>query len=472
MSSFVDAINTLLSDISNFMYTYILIIILITAGIYFTIRTKAVPITMMWESIRVLREKPHDKESISSFRALMVSTASRVGVGNIAGVAAAIALGGPGAMLWMWVIAFFGGATAFIESTIAQIYKRRSADGHSYGGPAYYIAQALKAPWLGYVFSVCLITCYVGGFNLVAAFNVKDTFTTYTFFTPETTPYIIGAILAVLFFAAIIGGTKKLSAITAVLIPIMAVIYLLLCIILIAVNITRVPDVIVTVIRSAFDFPAIFGGFIGSALMEGIKRGLYSNEAGVGSAPNAAATASVSHPVKQGLVQMLSVWIDTMVICTATALAVLSTGVVGGENLKGTPLVQAAWQTFYGAVGQHLVTLCLCLFAFTTVIGNYYYAEANIAFVLRREARKWELIVFRCVCTLVVFVGAIVEFSLAWNVADVLLGIMVLINVPAILLLGKKALDALEDYRTQRKAGKDPEYVAHRHGVKDVDFWD
>lgn len=465
-------LNEYLEAISGIMYTYILIAILIGAGVYFFIRTKALPLTLLVDSIRVVGEKPHDEDSISSFRALMLSTASRVGVGNIAGVASAIALGGAGSVFWMWVIAFFGAASAFVESTLAQIYKRRSAGGHSYGGPAYYIEQGLGLPWLGYIFALALIATYVGGFNLVASFTVKDTFSTYSFFSEDVTPYIVGGVLAVLVLGSIWGGIKRLSSVTAFLVPLMALIYIALCMVLIVVNITVIPGVFVEIFRSAFDFEAIFGGFVGSALMLGIKRGLYSNEAGVGSAPNAAASASVSHPVKQGLVQMLSVWIDTMVICTATALAVLSSGVQGGEDLKGSPLVQSAWQTVYGDAGQHLVTLALCLFAFTTLIGNYFYAEANLQFVLRREPTTIDLFVFRVASAVIVFFGATAEFSVAWNTADILMGLMVLINIPTILVLSEKAMRALDDYRKQRRVGKDPVYVAAANGVSDqLDYW-
>lgn len=464
--------NAVLEAISGVMYTYLLIIVLIGAGLYFFIRTKAMPLVMFLEAVRVVGEKPQDSGAISSFRALMLSTASRVGVGNIAGVASAIALGGAGSIFWMWVIAFLGAASAFVESTLAQIYKRRSSDGHSYGGPAYYIEQALRLPELGYVFALSLVLTYVGGFNLVASYNVKEAFSTYGFYNELSTPYLVGGLLAIFMLASIVGGTRRLSMVTAVLVPSMAVIYIGLCVLLILANITAIPSVIAEIFRSAFDFEAIFGGFVGSAVMLGIKRGLYSNEAGVGSAPNAAATASVSHPAKQGLVQMLSVFIDTVIICTATALAVLSSGVQGGPELKGPPLVQAAWQTFYGEAGQHLVTLALVVFAFTTLIGNYFYAEANLAFLLRRAPRAFELFVFRVVCAVIVFIGATAEFSVAWNTADILMGIMALINIPVILILGSKAIAALEDYRRQRAQGKDPVYVAKDNGIEErLDYW-
>lgn len=468
----LDLVNEFLGTVVDYMYTYVLIILLIAAGVYFFVRTKALPLTLFVESIRVVREKPHDEGSISSFRALMLSTASRVGVGNIAGVASALALGGAGAIFWMWLIAFFGAATAFVESTLAQIYKRRADDGSSYGGPAYYIEQALRLPALGYLFAISLVLTYVGGFNLVASYSVKDAFTTYSFYSDASTPYIVGGLLAIFMLASISGGTKRLSAVTAVMVPAMAILYIALCFVLILVNISAIPAVISEIFRSAFDFEAIFGGFVGSVVMLGIKRGLYSNEAGVGSAPNAAATASVSHPVKQGLVQMLSVFIDTVVICTATAFAVLSSGVQGSDKLKGAPLVQEAWQTFYGSAGQHLVTIALCIFAFTTLIGNYFYAETNLAYLLRRTPKAFELVMFRVIAALIVFIGATAEFSLAWNTADILMGIMAIINIPVIIVLGSKAFKAMGDYQRQRAEGKDPVYIASQNGVTErLDYW-
>lgn len=469
----MDVLNSALSSISDFFYSYILIIVLIGAGLYFFLTTAALPLRHLPESIRVVGERPREGAAISSFKALMISTASRVGVGNIAGVATAVALGGPGAIFWMWLIALLGGATAFVESTLAQIYKKRTKDGHSIGGPAYYITQGLKLPWLGFAFAVALILTYVGGFNLVASYTVNETLTSYTsFYDPHLTPYIVGGVLAVAFGLAVFGGIRRLGRVTSVLVPVMALSYVALSLVIIIVNAENLPAVFSSIFDAAFDFEAIFGGFAGSALMYGIKRGLYSNEAGVGSAPNAAATASVSHPVKQGLVQMLSVWIDTMLICTATALAVLAAGVQGSEDLKATPLVQAAWKETFGPIGPNVVTLALILFAFTTLIGNYTYAELNLAVILRRAPKKNEMIIFRLVCCAVVFYGAIAEFELAWNLADILMGVMVLINVPSILLLSRRAMKALEDYSVQKEQGKDPRFVARAAGIdEELDFW-
>ena len=291
-----------LDTISGFMYTYLLVALLIGVGLYFFIRTRALPLRLFKEAVRVVAEPPHEEGEVSSFRALMVSTASRVGVGNIAGVATAVTLGGAGSVFWMWVIATLGGASAFIESTLAQIYKKQGPH-HSYGGPAYYIQTALKRNWLAALFAVVLILTYMGGFNLLASFNVADAFTQYSW-ANEWTPWIIGAILAILMAGSIFGGTRRLTDVTGLLVPVMAIIYLGVGLVVVALNYQNIPAMFSAIFAGAFDFPAIFGGFAGSAMMYGIKRGLYSNEAGVGSAPNAAASASVSHPAKQGLVQI------------------------------------------------------------------------------------------------------------------------------------------------------------------------
>lgn len=327
----LEAFGSLISTISGWMYSYILIIMLLGVGLYFTFRGKLVQLRLLPESIRVVGEKPKDGKSVSAFQALMVSTASRVGTGNIVGVANAIAIGGYGAVFWMWIIAIVGGASAFVESTLAQIYKKRDPEGGSYGGPSYYIEAALHSRGLGIVFAIALIATYAGGFNMLASYNLISSFTSYSFYEAAGTigkysvvAVVGGAILAVLVGICIFGGGKRIVKVTGVMVPVMGVIYIIMALIVVVLNIGQVPAVLGHIFVDAFNFKAIFGGFAGSALMQGIKRGLYSNEAGVGSAPNAAAAADVSHPVKQGLVQMLSVFIDTILICTATALMALS----------------------------------------------------------------------------------------------------------------------------------------------------
>ena len=443
---FTDFITNMINSLSELLYSHILIILLLGAGIFFTIKTKFVQIRMFIESLRVVAQPGSDKNGLSSFQALMVSTASRVGTGNIAGISTAICLGGSGAVFWMWLTAILGSASAFIESTLAQIYKHKAKDGSSYGGPAYYIQAALKKRWIGVLFAVVLILTYMGGFNLVASFNIADSFRVYSFFNPEWTPLIVGAILAVVFALAVFGGSKKISQITEVLVPIMGIFYLAV--------------------------QAIFGGFAGSCVMHGIKRGLFSNEAGVGSAPNAAASAAVSHPVKQGLVQMLSVFIDTILICSATAFMLLCSGVEPTSKLAGMPWVQAAASSSLGGFGTIFITIALCLFAFTTLIGNFYYAEMGLKFLCGRKPPKAVINTFRIIAAAIVLAGATMEFSIVWNTADVLMGLMALINLPVILILCKPAIQAMNDYTKQKKAGKDPVFKAADIQLKDkTDFW-
>ena len=462
-----------LDTIQGYMYTYLLDALLIGVGLYFFVRTRALPLRLFKDAIRVVMEPPKKEGGVSSFRALMVSTASRVGVGNIAGVATAVTLGGAGSVFWMWVIATLGGASAFIESTLAQIYKKRGPH-HSYGGPAYYIQTALKASWLAYLFAIVLILTYMGGFNLLASYNVADTFMHYSW-ANAWTPWIVGEILAVLMAVSILGGTRRLTDVTGYMVPIMAIIYLGVGAVVIAVNYQNIPAMFSAIFHGAFDFDAIFGGFAGSAMMYGIKRGLYSNEAGVGSAPNAAASASVSHPAKQGLVQMLSVFIDTMIICTFTAFVVLSSGVGSDNGVTGAPLVKDAMATVLGQpVAQVFVSVALFLFAFTTLVGNFYYAEVNFRFLLgKTEVKRWMLTAFRLVAAGLVFCGALLKFEVAWNLGGILMGLMALINLPVIVILGNQAIRCANDYVAQRKAGLEPHFKASSIGVNpdELDYW-
>ena len=476
MFFYVSNLSSLIENISNFMYSYLLIIMLLAVGLYFTIRTKFVQFRFLGESIRLVTEKSNDKNSVSAFEALMVSTASRVGTGNIVGVANAIAIGGYGAVFWMWVIAIVGGASAFVESTLAQIYKKRDKDGGSYGGPAYYIEVAMGGKcWLGVIFAVALIATYAGGFNMLCSYNLISSLSGYSFYgDPETSlvPLICGALLTVLVGICVFGGGKRIVKVTGVMVPMMGVSYIIIAFIFMVLNIGLIPGILKNIFVSAFEFKAIFGGFAGSALMQGIKRGLYSNEAGVGSAPNAAAAAEVSHPVKQGLVQMLSVFIDTILVCTATAMMCLSSGIIPSPELTGAPFVQTALASKLGNFGFYFVSFALLLFAFTTLIGNLFYCDGCINYILNRKASKMTMTIFRVISCALVFFGALLDFSFVWNLADVLMGIMAIINLPVIVVLGKIALDALKDYNEQRKAGKDPQFRASSIGLKGkTDFW-
>ena len=465
---FAQIINTL----SDLLYSYILIILLLATGIYFTFKTRFVQFRMLIESIRVVMEPKEDENGLSSFQALMVSTASRVGTGNIAGISTAICIGGPGAVFWMWLTAILGSASAFIESTLAQIYKRRADDGSCYGGPAYYIQAVLKRRWLGAIFAVLLILTYMVGFNMVASFNITDSFRAYGFFDESTTPMIIGGILAVIFCICIFGGSRQISRITGILVPAMGIFYLAVSLFIVVTHYSLIPKMFADIFTNAFDFQAIFGGFTGSCIMQGIKRGLFSNEAGVGSAPNAAASASVSHPAKQGLVQMLSVFIDTILICSSTAFMLLCSGVAPSESLKGMPWVQAAASNSLGTFGTYFITVALFLFAFTTLIGNFYYAEMGLGYLCDKRPSKVLLIGLRIIATLVVFGGSLMEFSVAWSTADVIMGFLALINLPVIILLGGPAVQCLRDYIWQKKEGKNPVFKAKDIQLKDkTDFW-
>ncbi len=458
-----------LVSVDDFMYTYILIILLAAVGLFLTFRSRFVQIRMFTESFKVVMEKKDDEESISSFQALMVATASRVGTGNIAGVATAIVAGGPGALFWMWLMAVIGSASAFVESTLAQVYKEK--DGHIFkGGPAYYIEKALHARWLGIIFAILLILTFAYGFNGLQAFNIASAFEYYVpNFSETRVPMIIGTILAIAAGFLFFGGTDKISKVSEVLVPLMAGLYILIALIVFVLNIGKLPHVLGVVFSSAFDFHSIFGGITGSCMMYGFKRGLFSNEAGMGSAPNAAASADVSHPAKQGFVQVLSVFIDTIIICSATAFTVLLTEqyTVGGD-LDGIPLVQQSVAAVFGPIGIHFITVGICLFAFTSMIGNYFYAEFNIKFI--SENRVF-LFLFRCTCVAMVFVGAQNSFDTAWALADITMGMQAIVNVIAIALLSGVAMKVLNDYEEQKAKGLDPHFDAKKVGIDNTEVW-
>ena len=427
----------------------------------------------MKDVLSILKEKSTSEEGdakqVSSFQALMISTASRVGTGNIAGIATALAAGGPGAVFWMWLMAIVGGSSAFAESTLAQIYKVK--DGADYrGGPSYYIERALHSRKLGVLFSVALIACFSYGFNGLQSYNISSALPYYIDNYNETIwPAIIGLILAVLTGLVIFGGVHRIGTITSVIVPIMAIGYILLGLYMTVTNITLVPSVLALVFKEALNPQAIAGGFAGSAVVIGIKRGLFSNEAGMGSAPNAAASAEVSHPAKQGLVQTLSVFIDTLIICSTTAMMLLVSQIPGESGvLDGIPYVQAAVKTSIGELGIHFITLAIFFFAFSSLVGNYYYAESNIRFI---KDNKTVLNVFRCTCLVAIFLGAQADFSTVWNLADILMGFMAIINIFAILALSNIVIRTLKNYEKQRKEGKDPVFKASDVGLDNTDCW-
>lgn len=462
-----------LNTIDSVMYYPVLIIVMAIAGCCFTFLTRGVQFRLFRESCRLVME-PSGEGKVSSFQALMVSTASRVGTGNIVGVSTAICLGGPGACFWMWLMCIIGAASAFLESTLAQIYKRKDNDGACYGGPAYYIEKALHARWLAMIFCMFLIATYAVGFNLLCSYNLQSTFAVYSFYDKVTTPVIVGAVLAVLVGYCLLGGGKRIVKLTSVTVPFMGISYVAISLIVILVNITNVPAMFAEIFRDAFDFQAIFGGVAGSCLIYGIKRGLYSNEAGVGSAPNASASAHVTHPVKQGLVQTLSVYIDTLLLCTATALMCLSSGVPHTEEVSGAMYVQNAISTVFGSVGPLFITAAMVLFAFTTLLGNLYYVDNALIFMNNKKepSRKFNT-VFRMGCVIVVFLGAVIPMDAAWAMADITMGGMTLINLPACLLLGNVAIAALKDYEKQKREGKNPVFRGSNIGLdeNELEYW-
>lgn len=461
--------NDIINTINGWLYGYILIGLLSLGGIYFTIRLRFLPTALIMEAIHSLTAKKRQKNSMSSFQALMVSTASRVGSGNIIGVASAILAGGPGAVFWMWLIAVFGSASAFVESTLAQLYKCRDGEGHFYGGPAYYIRKAFNAPIFGGIFAAFVILLYMGGFNALASFNTTDFICNYI--PAESLPrgaatVLVGAGLALFSAIVILGGGKFISRITQFLVPVMAVGYIVLSLTVMILHLTDLPSVFGTILSQAFDIHSAFGGFLGAAIMNGIKRGLYSNEAGVGSAPNAAASASVSHPAQQGLAQLLSVFIDTIMICTATAMIILCAGldatqyVAGADNAR---FLQDCMAASFGKGGGVLLTAALVIFSYTTLVGNYFYAEQSVRYFYgEAHSNRMFMLLYRLAAIAVIFAGSQFKADMAWNISDLIMGVMALINIPVCVILGKKAYVVLWDYMMQRNAGKKPVFHAEK----------
>ncbi len=461
--------NNLLDTIGNNLYAYILIPLLVFAGVYFTIRTKFVQFRLLKDACKSLTEKA-EKGKVSSFKSLMISTASKIGVGHIAGISSAIIIGGPGSVFWMWIMAILGSASAFIESTLAQIYKVKDKNGGFRGGPAYYIQKTLNKKWLGILFSCLLIAGYAYGFNALQSFQLSSALTPYIEnYKNSVYPVIVGLILVIITALVIWGGTYRIGFISVYIVPVMSIIYISLSLYIGIKNFYKFPQIISLIFKEAFDFKAIFGAFFyKSALMMGTKRGLFSNEAGMGSAPNAAATADVLHPVNQGLAQILSVFIDTLLICTATATIVLFSGADLNSGLEDIPLVQEAVKSQVGPVGVHLIAFSIFAFAFTSIIGNYCYAETNVLFI---KNNKTLLNIFRITCLITVFLGANADSRTVWNIADLLMGLMAVVNIIVILRVGGIAIKALKDYVKQKKEGKVPVFIAENAAIKNTDVW-
>lgn len=467
----MEFIANLTSQANDILYTYVLVGLLVGVGLYFTIKIKFGQMTMIGHMISLLREvnkRPDGSRGISSFEAFCISAASRIGTGNIAGVAAAIAAGGPGAIFWMWIIAIVGGATSFVESTLAQIYKVKDPDGTFRGGPAYYIEQVLGMRWLGIVFSVIISITFGFMFNAIQANTIASAVGN----TIAINKYIIGGVIVIFTGIVIFGGVRRIADISSKIVPVMATIYMLVALFVVFKNIGEVPRMFGLIIQNAFGVRAVVGGGIGAAIINGVRRGLFSNEAGMGSVPNAAATADTSHPAKQGFVQSLGVYLDTLLVCSATAFIVILAGeqVYTNPELKGIMITQTALSQHVGSWAVGFLAVCILLFSYSSIIGNYYYGESNIEFIGGGSSM---LTIYRCLVLVMVFLGSIGDFSVVWDTGDVWMGVMALINLAVILLLGRIAVETYQDYRAQLKAGKDP--VFDPKNIKSIktelDYW-
>ncbi|MGL5368907.1 MAG: alanine/glycine:cation symporter family protein [Cetobacterium somerae] len=463
----MEILNSLINFFNDILWGYVLIVMLLFVGTYFTLKTKFVQIRYFGQMIKILGDSVGHKGGVSSFKAFCISTASRVGTGNLAGVAIAIASGGPGAIFWMWLIAIIGGASSFVESTLAQIYKVK--DGEAFrGGPAYYMEKALNKRWMGVAFSILISITFGLIFNSVQSNTISLAF--HEAFKLDRT--IIGIVLAIGTGAIIFGGVQRIANFSAAVVPVMAILYILVSLYVIVSNISMVPEIFRDIIENAFGIRQAVGGGIGAAIMTGVKRGLFSNEAGMGSAPNAAAAAETSHPVKQGFVQTLGVFTDTILICSCTAFMVLISGAHKTEGLTGIQLTQNALSSQVGGWGNVFIALCILLFAFSSIIGNYYYGETNIEFL---TPNKTWLNLYRVGVIGMVMFGSIGELALVWNMADLFMGLMAVLNLIAIFLLGKVAFEALGDYSNQKESGLDPSFnkndIDMPYGER-VECWD
>ena len=467
-------VNELITAVNDAVWGYVLIFALVGCGLWFTWRTRFVQFRMVGEMLRLLADSAVDtvesqvreqgegrRKHISSFQAFAVSVATRVGTGNLAGVASAIAIGGPGAVFWMWVIALVGSATAFVESTLAQLFKQKHKDSFI-GGPAYYIQRGLHQRWMAVLFAV-LITCQFGLSNNSIQANTICGAMQEAF---GWSPAWVGAVLAAVALFIVFGGIQRIAQVSAVLVPVMALGYMVLAVVVVVMNIGLIPHVLKVIVLDAFGVEQVVGGGLGATIMIGVRRGLFSNEAGEGSAPNVAATASVSHPVKQGLIQALGVFTDTLLVCSCTAFIILISGLYQVPELNGIALTQSALQSEVGAAGPVFVAIAILLFAFSSIIGNYYYGEANIRFITPNPT---VMTVYRiCSAGVMVMFGALASFELVWSIVDFFMAFLTACNLVAIVLLGRYAFRLLDDYRRQKRQGiKEP--VFHRRQLPELE---
>lgn len=469
----MEIIDNFVLTAGDTLWTWIVLPLLAVLGIYFTVRSGVVQARLIPAMFRTLTDKtPTDEggkaQSISAFQAFTVSAASRVGVGNIAGVGTAIALGGPGAVFWMWAMAFVGGASSFVESTLGQLYKTRDKDGFR-GGPAYYMERGLGARWMGTVFAIILIICFPFAFNSLQANTITATVGSTFDISDGWIGWVVGGGLAILTALVIFGGAHRIAHVTQAVVPLMALIYLIVGIVIVALHISEVPRVFAEIFGGAFGFEQAAGGAVGTVIMIGVKRGMFSNEAGLGSAPNAGASAAVTHPVKQGLVQTLGVYFDTFLVCSITAFIILvSSPDLSGASV-GITLTHDAMVSGLGQWAAVLLSFIIFLLAFSSILGNYFYGESNIEFMTRKP---WVLTAYRAFAVVAVLAGSVASASFVWNFADAVMGLMALVNLIAIALLSKVAFALLKNYTDQRKAGKDPVFTQDQiPGLKNVEFW-
>ncbi|MFD2762203.1 alanine/glycine:cation symporter family protein [Lentibacillus juripiscarius] len=464
----MNAVEQVVGAANDAMWGTILIAVLIGLGLWFTIRTDFVQFRNFKEMIRLIFDKrmvsAEGKKGTSSFQAFAISAASRVGTGNLAGVASAVAVGGPGAIFWMWLIAMLGSATAFVESTLAQVYKTPDKDQYR-GGPAYYMEKGLNQRWLGIVFAITITFTYGLVFNSVQSNTISLAFSGEF----DVSRNIMALVLVVLTAIVIFGGLKSIATVTQYIVPIMSVMYIILAVYILVMNIAEVPSMIGLIFSNAFGIREVAGGGFGAAIMMGIKRGLFSNEAGMGSAPNAAATAEVTHPAKQGFIQALGVFFDTILMCSATGFILVSAGGYADSDLDGIQLTQQEFEFHIGTGAAIFIAIAIFFFAYSSILGNYYYGENNMDFIKNSKLGRF---LYRIAVLLMVVFGAVATFDLVWQLADLTMGIMALINLYAITRLFGVARRVLRDYRDQRKAGKDP--VFYRDTLDDttgVDYW-
>ena len=455
-------LQQIIDTTNDLLWGYVMIAALLACALYFTLRSRFVQFRMIGEMCRLLVKPDQDNESdtqhkpkrIAPFEAFVISLASRIGTGNLAGVATAIAVGGAGAVFWMWIIALLGAANAFIESTLAQLYKRRSTDSYI-GGPAYYIMYGMRNKPLAITFCILIIVTFGFAFNTVQSNTICAAFENAF----GTDKLFLGIALTVATLLIIFGGIQRIAKVSNIVVPVMAVGYLAIALIVVALNIEHLPAILSTIVKSAFGAEQLVGGGMGAAVMQGIKRGLFSNEAGMGSAPNAAATATTSHPVKQGLIQTLGVFTDTLIICSSTAFIILASGVaLDGSN--GVQLTQEALTAEIGGAGRIVVAVAIFFFAFSSIFGNYYYGEANIRFITRS---KRALTTYRLIVGAMVMAGALMNLQTVWALADVTMGLMTMCNLIALVFLGRQAVILLDDYRQQRLKGLNPVFSKNNH---------